>query len=216
MVGAVAAVTDATARSFDDGTILAWIATYAGLPGVDPSVASDPTYWKTRIQQTGGLGDDNKGYWVERFYGQGGDTPDGLSLDPGPLTPLDPIDLGLSASSPTQFADLVNEHLAPLDGTDTALDSAGQAVVTFDGAADVADSGASDLDAGAAAHADTVTALAGENMDAVVGATDGHSAAVDDHAAPYADPPPSGPAIPDPLPPPEKGQPGEPGGPPAA
>jgi hypothetical protein len=36
---------------------------WADQPGVNPSIRNDPNYWMTRINQTGGLGQDNLDYW---------------------------------------------------------------------------------------------------------------------------------------------------------
>lgn len=59
----------ATGRTSDQTAILAQIAQWAGMPGADPSLASDPMYWFTRITQTGGLGQDNLQFWQDASVG---------------------------------------------------------------------------------------------------------------------------------------------------
>lgn len=47
----------------DDSYILSQIAGWSKIPGSNPSLANDPSYWLRRIKENGGLGSDNLSYW---------------------------------------------------------------------------------------------------------------------------------------------------------
>lgn len=75
---------------YDQGYMQAQLQQFAQLPGVDPTVTSDPAYWLRRMSETGGLGPDNVAYWQDKALneykkpmpgsqGQGGN-PMGLIL----------------------------------------------------------------------------------------------------------------------------------------
>lgn len=204
-----------TGRSFDPTVILAFLAYWSTQPGVDPSVGSDPNYWLGRITQTGGLGDDNQQYWIDRFHGIGGDTPDGLALEPGPLTAAT-FTIPGSGRDPQSNETLVSDQLGALDGAGPQLDSVAAVVTANDPAAAAAALNDSSLDDASAANDGGNAATQGEGIDDIAGATTGQRGAVNDNRSTYNDDPPPDLTPTDPGPPPERPGPGEPGGPPAA
>ena len=51
-------------RTSDTNQIGSWLSSIANQQGVNPSVSRDPGYWTRRINETGGLGQDNSQYWM--------------------------------------------------------------------------------------------------------------------------------------------------------
>lgn len=51
---------------FDDHYMRQQLQRFGTLPGVDPTVTTDPEYWLRRMRETGGLGPDNVGYWENK------------------------------------------------------------------------------------------------------------------------------------------------------
>lgn len=56
-------------RVTDPAIIKQYIASWAAMPGADPSLANDPDYWANTIISKGGLGSDNSQYWQNASVG---------------------------------------------------------------------------------------------------------------------------------------------------
>jgi hypothetical protein len=141
---------------------------------------------------------------------------DGLTLDDGPLTPVDESTDFFGFGSAPSMESIVGDALAPLDGSDAQLDNVAGQVSAFDPAASSAALDDGTLDQAAGVHDATTAAFAGESIADLGGATDGQRAGVDPNRGQYDEaPPPDAPVV-DPGPPPDKAGPGEPGGPPPA
>lgn len=200
-------------RTFDATIILAFVASYAGLPGVDPSVQNDPGYWVGRIQQTGGLGDDNKPYWVDKFYGKNPDTgtPDPFALEQGPLDYVDDQMTIFPGGDPT-FESIVADQLGALDGADSVLASGRDTIAALDVGGAIDASGDANLGPATDAHTNIRAALDADNLGDEITAADGHRGEIDSGRHDYVqDPVPEQP-VPDPGPQPPKDNNG--GGPP--
>lgn len=85
----------------DDASILAWL---KSIPGIDPSIVSNPQYWIDKVKETGGLSPGNAGYWSDRM-----------------LHPRDAASGGAGGTSPIGFGQFLQPYtgtFAPPTGTD--------------------------------------------------------------------------------------------------
>jgi hypothetical protein len=171
----------------------------------------DPSYFLFRLQHAQELVDAGLATLLPADTGG-----DGLALEAGPLVPIDEAISFAAKRDPQAFESLVGDSLGGLDGTGAALDQAQAHVEAFDpaGATAALDNGT--LEDVGASHDGTVAALAGETIDDIGGATDGQSASIDPTRGSYDEEPPPDAFVPDPGDPPDKTNPNEPGGPPAA
>lgn len=105
-LGSSYSTTGGTGGGYDDQAILATIATWAQMPGANPSLARDPNYWLGRIKQTGGLRADNLQYWQGlgmRPEGapEGGGSPSAQSGGGAPMPSGGPPPLPAPYQTPT-------------------------------------------------------------------------------------------------------------------
>lgn len=66
-----------TGNPNDPSQIAAYVQYLSTLPGADPTLASDPSYWIGKITETGGLTQGNIGYWNGRSKAGAGDAGGG-------------------------------------------------------------------------------------------------------------------------------------------
>lgn len=143
-----------------------------------------------------------------------GGPDDPFALEDGPLAYLDE-NLQVFSGSGRSNVDVVAEQLAPLAGADGVLDGAGQAIVTFDGAAQV-DGAYNALVAPAReVHAGVVDTFDQADPSSVIDATNSHDGEIDSARGDYVEDPPPPTDEPDPGAPPKDGGDGGDDGPPA-
>lgn len=126
---------------------------------------------------------------------------DGLTLDPGPLAPLDDLAIALPRVGDV-FESLVSGELAALDGADGVLQAAAAAATDTDLAASLGFRYAQRVEPAIEAHGALRAALEADNPIAEVGAADEHSRVPGVAAHQYADDPPPDLDEPDPGTPP--------------
>ncbi len=159
----------------------------------------DPHYFLYRLSHAQELVDAGKATPLPADPGAGG-----LTLDAGPLTPIDAGVVVIPRAGPV-FEPLVSDALGGLDGTDAQLDHVTATVAAIDPSQDAAAIDTTELDDASGAH-DAASADAGAlSVDQLVSATSGQRDGIDSHRADYNEEPPPDQPVPDPGPRPDPG-----------